>query len=229
MTERGVRREDARAPATGRITRGMLLAALLLLSIACWRITRGWQFYSVTTDEPAHLGAGLEVLSRGTYTYELQHPPISRVAVALGPWLAGRRTVGRARLYDEGHAILGDARHRETLTLARAGVLPFFIGLVIACWVYARRLAPDPRAALVTTLMVTAPPSLLAHAGLATTDVPFTACFVATILTFMRWLEQPASWRRACLLVLPRVRRSARSSPRFPSSRSGEGAWRCWP
>jgi hypothetical protein len=199
MIERGVRREDARAPATGRIPRGMMLAALLLLSIACWRITRGWQFYGVTTDEPAHLAAGLEVLSRGTYTYELQHPPISRVAVALGPWLAGRRTVGLTGIYDEGHAILGDARHRETLTLARSGVLPFFVGLVIACWVFARQLAPDPRAALVTTLAVTAPPSLLAHAGLATTDVPFTACFVATILTFMRWLEQPASWRRACL------------------------------
>ena len=66
-------------------------------------------------------------------------------ADVISSWLAGRRTVGRARLYDEGHAILGDARHQETLTLARAGVLPFLAWLAIVVWAWARRLDPAPR------------------------------------------------------------------------------------
>jgi len=57
---------------------------ILLLSISAFRIVDTYSVLSHTRDEPAHLAAGMELLDRGTYTYEQQHPPLARVAAALG-------------------------------------------------------------------------------------------------------------------------------------------------
>jgi hypothetical protein len=45
-------------------------------------------------------------------------------------------------------------------------------------------------------ILVTTPP-LLAHAGVATTDVPVAAGCVAALFAFVRWLEYPNAWRGA--------------------------------
>src|SRR5690242_6750992 len=71
----------------------------------------------------------MEWLEKGAYTYELQHPPLARVAVALGPYLSGLRSHSiRSSPYDEGNAILyssGDPV--KNVKLARLGNLPFFV------------------------------------------------------------------------------------------------------
>ena len=147
-------------------------------------------------DEPAHIAAGMEWLSRGTYTYEPQHPPLSRVAAAIGPWLAGERTHGESRMYDEGRAILGRGAHYErTLALARLGELPFFLVLAFVTWSWTRR-ASDERTAAVATLFVAGNPNVLAHAGVAGTDIGPAAMMPAALLTWVLWLEQP-TWRRS--------------------------------
>ena len=57
----------------------------------------------------------MELIDKGAYTYELQHPPLARVAVALGPYLSGLRSHSiRSSPYDEGNAILySERRSRE--------------------------------------------------------------------------------------------------------------------
>src|ERR1041385_8455919 len=90
----------------------------------------------------------MEWLQWGTYTYEPQHPPLARVAVALGPFLRGTRLAEKLDpreqrdgfFYEEGNAILyADGRYWSTLAWSRLGTLPF---LVLACAVtffWARR------------------------------------------------------------------------------------------
>src|SRR5215475_8556035 len=82
--------------------------------------------FSGTVDEPAHLAAGMQWLTTGDYTYDLPHPPLGRVAAALGPFVHGARSMGDTAIYDEGARILGSGqRYADMLASARHGELVF--------------------------------------------------------------------------------------------------------
>ena len=77
----------------------MLTSTLLIVST--------YSVFSQTFDEGDHLAAGMEWLDRGTYFYDTSvGPPLARVAVALGPYLAGSRSLGNADVWKEGNALL---------------------------------------------------------------------------------------------------------------------------
>src|SRR4029077_13937350 len=78
----------------------------------------------------------------------------------------------------------------QTLRAARLGVLPFFIALVAITWAWAHRDFGTVAGGVAALILVTTPP-LLAHAGLATTDMPVAAAFVAALFAFVGWLEYP--------------------------------------
>ena len=65
--------------------------ALALILFASVRIALTYTVFNHTSDEPNHIACGLEWLQNGTYTFETQHPPLARVAAALGPYLLGAR------------------------------------------------------------------------------------------------------------------------------------------
>ena len=72
----------------------------------------------------------MEWLDNGAYTCELVHPPLARVAVALGPYLSGLHWPGSPVTYEdwrgEGNVILsGHGNYVRNLTLARISILPF--------------------------------------------------------------------------------------------------------
>src|SRR5947209_6721391 len=73
----------------GRHARAIAVAAVLVASI---RIIATYTVFNHTFDEPAHIGAGMEWLDKGSYTWERQHPPLARIASALGPYLMGARS-----------------------------------------------------------------------------------------------------------------------------------------
>src|ERR1041385_1191334 len=73
------------------LERHHLAIAIVLVLLASVRIIGTYWVLSHTSDEPAHIGCGMEWLDLGSYTYEAQHPPLARVAAALGPYLMGRR------------------------------------------------------------------------------------------------------------------------------------------
>jgi hypothetical protein len=181
--------------------------ALLLAAIGGLRVADTWRRFSQTYDEPFHIVMGLEWLERGTYRLEVQHPPLARVFDAIGAFLAGRRLppgnilVENAHTVQEaGNDVLAQGDYQRNLILARAGALPFFLLGIFVVWAWTRRLAGDAAAAIAVLLFSTLPP-ILAHAGLATTDIAAAATTPAAILAFVIWLETP-TWKTTALFTL---------------------------
>ncbi len=175
------------------------LVALILVIIASARIVSTYRALSHTTDEPAHLAAGIEWIENGTYTYEDQHPPLARVAGALGAHLIGSRWSRNKSMYDEGYHILGqNKRYNQVLFFSRLCMLPFFWIGCAAVWFWGLRIGGTNTAQLSVLLFTTTPP-ILAHAGLVTTDMALTSFVTATLVASLYWVSQP-DWRRSLVL-----------------------------
>src|SRR5688572_8347979 len=113
------------------------------LAVAAAAAVSTYSVFNHTYDEPSHVLTGLEWLERGEFSLEPKHPPLGRVAVALGPWLAGARWpdepyVGESSLYRNGNRILYGGEYHRTLGLARLGALPFLLGALLVAWAWAR-------------------------------------------------------------------------------------------
>ncbi|MEE8305651.1 MAG: glycosyltransferase family 39 protein [Gammaproteobacteria bacterium] len=165
------------------------------------RVVDTYPIFNHTWDEPAHIAAGLELLDIGTYSYEQQHPPLARMAMALGPYLNGRRSERETvpEMYAEGNRILYQGeRYERVLTMARLGNLPFLVVTLLATWGWARKLLGVWPAVLAVLFAATVPP-LLGNAGLATLDVAVAGLGVASLIVFCDWLERPNFWSGAAL------------------------------
>jgi hypothetical protein len=193
------------------LERHSLVLVIALILLGTIRIAATYTVFSHTFDEPAHIACGMEWLDKGVYRWEPQHPPLARVAVAMGPYLFGVRSQGtpNRNIYSmtfEGLAILFN-RHGSsgrgydlTLALARLGVLPFFwVGCLVVYW-WGRSYATRAEAVIAVLLFSFLPP-ILAHAGLATTDMACTAFLGAAFLAAALWVEQPTT-RKALLFGL---------------------------
>ncbi len=173
----------------------------LLILIGSLRIVSTWFVFSNTVDEPAHIACGLEWLDRHTWTLEPLHPPLARVLTAMGPALTGEHSKPELGMWSEGFRILGSGHHYDTtLALARAGILPLFWIASLAVWRWARRLT-SPRGAVYAVLIFTTTPTVLAHAGLATTDFALATFVTTTIVAALSFLDG-VSLCRAVILGL---------------------------
>jgi 4-amino-4-deoxy-L-arabinose transferase-like glycosyltransferase len=164
---------------------------LLLVLIGSLRIVATYTVFNHTIDEPAHIACGMEWLTKGVYRYETQHPPLTRVAAALGPYLAGVHAYGKTDMYQEGAAILSAGGHYDRdLALSRLGILPFFWIAALVVYLWAKRYFDEPVVTLAVLFFTFLPP-VLAHAGLSTTDMGLTAFVGASFLAGVVWIENP--------------------------------------
>ncbi len=179
-------------------------AAVALALLACLLAVSTYHVFGHTWDEPEHIAAGLVLLDRGDYLYDDQHPPLARLAAALGPYLAGSRLLDHASPFGEsaGRDVLyhSPASYDTVLTLARLGMLPFLLVLVLATWLWARRWYGGVTATLAALFLVTTP-VILGHAAVAAIDVPVTGLIILSLYLLLRWMEAP-SLRRAAGLGL---------------------------
>ena len=174
-----------------RPARAAALALALIIVAACLLAAGSWRVYSNTWDEPEHLAAGIELIDRGQYEYDTEHPPLGRVLLALGPYLAGARSFGTPPPDGsrEGIDILYSGGHYwRYLTLARLGTLPFLALLLLATWLWARRLFDSPAAALLPVLLLVSVPPVLGHAALASLDVAAAATILLALYALQRWM-----------------------------------------
>jgi 4-amino-4-deoxy-L-arabinose transferase-like glycosyltransferase len=189
---------------SGFLERHSVILTIALVLIASIRIVTTYTVFSHTSDEPAHVACGMEWLDKGMYTWEPQHPPLARVAIALGPYLTGIRSQGtphpksldlyqddNLNIFREGAKIFYYGKHYDrTLALARLGVLPFFWVACLAVYWWGRR-SFSAAVAVVAVFLFTFIPPVLAHSSVATTDMALTAFMTAAFLTGLIWVEQP--------------------------------------
>jgi len=183
------------------IDRHSLVLTLALIVFASIRIAATYSVFNHTSDEPNHIACGMEWLDKGTYNYETLHPPLARAAAALGPYLLGIRSQSQSVAHDslqvpeEGLAILYKDHHYErTLTAARLGTLPFFWIACLAAYWWAKR-DFGGGVAVAAVFLFSFMPNVLAHAGLATTDMALTAFVGAAFVGALVWLENPTPAR----------------------------------
>lgn len=186
-----------------RAPKGVVAAALvLIIGVAVARVAATHRELAATGDETQHIAGGIEWLSGGSMDiwraqrlwHVIGNPPLARIAVGLGPYLAGVRETG---LRDVLYAGPG---YEQNLVSSRRGVLPFLALLVGLVWWLARRTFGEGAGLLAAAAVSTLPP-VLAHAGLATTDVAAAATYLLTLLMLLRWLEAPSRARAAALGV----------------------------
>jgi 4-amino-4-deoxy-L-arabinose transferase-like glycosyltransferase len=167
---------------------------LALALLACAICASTWHIFGNIWDEPEHIAAGMVLIDRGVYVYDDQHPPLARLAAAIGPYLAGARSHGSKPPSgeEEGRQILyhSSASYDTLLTLARAGMLPFLIVLVLSTWKAAERWQGQ-RVATVATLALISTPEILGHGAIAALDMPVTALCLLSFLMLVRWVENP--------------------------------------
>ena len=178
--------------------------ASLFVALAVARVTATYTHFSQTYDEPVHVAMGLEWLDRGTYTLELQHPPLARIFDAIALRIAGEHyPPGPIVLTDpaapirKGNAILGGPDdYQRNLTLARIGVLPWLLLAAFVVFHWTRAIA-NTESAVAAVALFTFVPAILGHAGLATTDTALAATLPAAIYALVRCIEWPSAGRMA--------------------------------
>jgi 4-amino-4-deoxy-L-arabinose transferase-like glycosyltransferase len=179
------------------------VAAFALLALAaCTLCLTTYHVFGNFWDEPEHIAAGLVLLERGEYRYDVQAPPLARLAAAVGPALAGAHfegeppplgdVAGRDLLYHS------SASYDTLLTLARLGMLPFLLLLLGATFLWARSgLGSGP--ALVAVAFLASSPVILGHASVVAVDIAVTALTMISLWLLLRWFRSPTLRHAATL------------------------------
>jgi len=174
---------------------GWALCLTLLLAVGILRIVSTYHVFNHTIDEPPHLACGIEWWEKGVYRIETKHTPLARISIAFLPYMAGVRGVGNPKNWMETVPILSaDGHYWRNLTLARIGVLPFFVIATLVTFFWTKRLYGAPTGLLAAAIL-TFLPTILAHSAVATTDIAFTAMFCWAMYAFTLWLNEPNAER----------------------------------
>jgi hypothetical protein len=171
-----------------------ITVVLLVIGISVAGMVRSWTALSATIDEPIHIWCGIEWLQNGMCKFDLQHPPLARMAVALGPYLKGLRSPGGPAQEAIASTLHSAGTFRSNVALARSGNLPFFLLACVAVFLWARRVFGASAAAWAVILFAGLPP-ILGHAALATNDMACCATVAMALYVLVRCLENPSLGR----------------------------------
>jgi len=176
-----------------RIRQHWILAVLLLCGVL--GVVSTYSRLSQTDDEGFHIACGMEWWKEGTYKKQALHPPVARVMDAAFPYLYFVMQNGKP---------WADMAPRDAylykLTLARMGTLPFYILSCVLVFVWSRRLYGYTAGLWSLALYITTS-NITAHAGLATTDMAYTAVLLWALMATIDWLKTPST-RNSTLLGL---------------------------
>jgi hypothetical protein len=175
--------------------RGAWIGVAIIVALSLGRVAATYRVFAQTSDENIHLIAGYDILKHHSWTTDLHHPPLARVFFAL-PFVSTREPVGPNRSA-RGNELLFDGRYPSNLARMRIGNLLFLaLGTIfVARW--AMHLF-SPEAGLLSAALFAMLPPVLAHGGLATTDMAVAAMMPFALDELTRLAERP-SWRRAAL------------------------------
>jgi hypothetical protein len=169
------------------------------IASSVWCVTAAGQL-GATVDEPFYLDAGLKCWRTGCHQYLLGAGtmPLPGDVATLPLYLAERWRGSPIDLAGE---------FERWLPWARAGTLVFRWLLLFYGWRAARQIG-GPWAGALAVALLACEPNLLAHSGLATTDLAISACLLALVYHFRTgrdggWVRRvgiPTLWFAAALL-----------------------------
>ena len=172
----------------------VLLALIVVFTLA--RIATTHRVFSQTIDEGSHLIAGYDILTKRDFTTDPHHPPLAKVLFAL-PFITTPEPEHAA--CPRGTVLLlRNDRYTQNLARARMPNLLFVAMAIVGVALWARHLF-TPAAGLLAALMFASLPPVLAHGGLATTDMALTATLIVALYALTLLLEEP-TWPRAIAL-----------------------------
>ena len=171
-----------------------LVALILLISVA--RIASTHLVFAQTLDEPVHVAAGHEWLTKGYYHLDFQHPPQPRVLFALPFLKVTPEHPNHPSEYGNDLYATGD-RYIHNVAAARRGNLVYVIAAGLALAALTRKMFGEAAACVALLLFFSLPP-VLAHGGLATTDMAAAAGFAVALYALLMWTENP-TWVRSIL------------------------------
>ena len=172
--------------------------AVAVATFSSLLIVGSYRRLSHTWDEPTHVAAGMEWLQLHRYTKQTENPPFSRIPLALIPYLSGMRIKNdNSTALASGVAMFyGSGDYIDNVTKARLANLLFFWLLLTMTWVLSGG-RKNPMVAVVATATAATVPAIVAHSGLATTDVPFVAAFLLAVWRWKTLLEHPSPMNAA--------------------------------
>jgi 4-amino-4-deoxy-L-arabinose transferase-like glycosyltransferase len=150
-----------------------------------------------TIDEPHYVGTGLYLWESGDYDFAASlnlHPPLSFHIGGLPLLAFDLEDLPRERGFLKR---LFEREEPGVRALRIAGRIPF---IALACWgavmcfLWAREVAGDA-AGLLAAFLYTFSPTLLAHGGLAHSDITVTVFFLQTLYALWRWMMKPTLLR----------------------------------
>ncbi len=196
------------------------IACAILIALGALRIISIYTIFSPTNDERINIGSGMEWLVEGQYSGDPTNPPFARILIALGPYLdrsilnkqgrdvdaglpvgqPGMTAHQRAQIADLNgeEVIFGGRDPLQNISLARLGILPFFIMASVVVYLLAVRTI-NTSAGFFAVLLFTTLPPVLAHAGLATSDFAEAATMILAVFAFVLWLRNPTIVRSIAL------------------------------
>lgn len=198
------------------------LLALLCLTVAL-RLWDASHDNARTTDESVHIASGMEWLERHTYYVEELHPPLARVLEALPLYLKGirmneqrftapctkpfpvyheeitareKKGFFNARCLKTGDfKLLYQGNYLENLHAARLAGIGWMILGALYLYALTAQLA-NRETALAAMFVWSMLPLALAHAGLATTDLPGATSVIMAMAHAVHWSRR-RTWKQA--------------------------------
>lgn len=177
---------------------GAVLAVIVLLS--CARVAATHRVFSQTFDEGIHIAAGHEWLTEREYHVDAQHPPLAVVLFGL-PFIHEKTDVTKWDPIRRGNDLLAkNGDYTRNLAHGRLGNLLFLALGIVVVGLWGRHVL-SPMGGAIAAALFALQPVVLAHAGLATTDMAITAALPLALYALTLFLDTP-SWRRTIFLGL---------------------------
>jgi 4-amino-4-deoxy-L-arabinose transferase-like glycosyltransferase len=168
------------------------VAVVLATVITLLRVASTHRVISPTFDEPIHVAAGHEYLAEKQYKLDVEHPPLARI---LSAWPFRKVKPVSGNDFERGNQLYqSSGDYLRGVARSRRGNLLFLAIALVTVTLWARHRFGDAVALTACALFAMLPP-ILAHAGLATTDMAATAGYCAAMFVLDRWIDRPSAIR----------------------------------
>jgi 4-amino-4-deoxy-L-arabinose transferase-like glycosyltransferase len=172
--------------------RGWAGLVALVCAFTVLRVASTQRLFSPTFDEPIHVAAGHEYLTQSQYKLDVEHPPLARIFFA---WPFRHATATASNVIERGTQLYeSSGDYMRGVARSRRGNLLFLLIAVLMVALWTRDLFGNAPALVACVFFAMLPP-VLAHGGLATTDMAGTAGYCAAMFVLYRWLDRPNTVR----------------------------------